>query len=75
MPRVRCLVPIDVLVMVSERTGRRYRFTQRQREVAVDEGDVQQFDAKTIRISACGCTGGKKGQDKRIKVFEIVSGG
>jgi hypothetical protein len=72
MARAKCLISIDgVLVMTSTVTGRRYQFTRRQRALEIDDCDVQQFDAKQIKVSKCGCRGGQGVQDTTIKVFEI----
>lgn len=73
MARAKCLIPIDgALVMTSAVTGKRYRFTPRERELPIDDCDVSQFDAKTIRVSSCGCKGGKGVRDKTVKIFEIT---
>jgi hypothetical protein len=73
MARARCLIPIDgALVMTSAVTGKQYRFTRHERELPIDDCDVAQFDAKELRVSRCGCTGGKGVRDKTIKVFEII---
>lgn len=72
MGRARCLIPIDgSLVMISEETGKRYVFTRETRTLEIDDCDIEQFDAKVLRVSSKGCCGGEGTQDKTVKVFEI----
>jgi len=74
MTRARCLISIDgMLVMTSIETGRRYKFTRRQRDLEIDDCDIPQFDAKTIHISKCGCRGGKDTRDTEVKVFKVIT--
>ena len=73
MARAKCLVSIDgKLIMTSRQTGKRYIFTRQTRIVEIDDCDVEQFDAKVIRVSSKGCCGGKGLQDKVVKVFQIL---
>lgn len=74
MARAVCLIAIDgALVITSDVTGKRYRFTRQERELEIDDCDVAQFDGKRVHISACGCTGtGQDLRSKTVKVFAVV---
>ncbi len=79
MPRARCVIDNLIagraqLVVSSKTTGQRYVFTRKQREVEIDEADVDMFVAKTIKISECGCTGGKRAHGNSVHVFEVIGG-
>jgi hypothetical protein len=66
------LIPVDgQAVIQGDQSGIRYVFTPGRRTLTVDDRDVDQLDAKHIKVNRCGCGGGEGAISGLVKVFQI----
>lgn len=59
-------------VIMEGLSGKRYVFTVNSRIQQIDERDVSLFENKRVRISSCGCSGGKREGDY-VYMFNVVN--